>query len=74
MKTAIQGAEILAAIPTKYGKPVVTLSMHGHGGGGAIGDIVKKAGIPSYETPEQCARAMMALAHYAEVRRRSDGE
>ena len=74
LKTAIQGAEILAAIPKKYGKPVVTLSWHSHGGGGAIGDVMKEAGIPAYETPEQCARAMMALAHYAEVRRRSDGE
>jgi acyl-CoA synthetase (NDP forming) len=74
MKTAVQGAEILAAIPEKYGKPVITLSMHGHGGGGAIGEIVKKAGIPSYDTPEQCARAMMALAQYAEVRRQSSGD
>jgi acetyl-CoA synthetase (ADP-forming) len=74
IKTAVQGAEIMASIPKKYGKPVITLSMHGHGGGGAIGDILKKAGIPSYDTPEQCARAMMALAQYAEVRRRLDGE
>jgi len=74
VKTAVQGAEILAAIPEKYGKPVVTLSWHSHSRGGAIGDVMKKAGIPSYETPEQCARAMMALAQYAEVRRRSDGE
>ena len=70
LKTAVHGAEILAAIPEKYGKPVVTLSWHGHGTGGAIGEIMKKAGIPAYETPEQCARAMMALAQYAEVRRR----
>jgi acyl-CoA synthetase (NDP forming) len=70
-KTAVQGAEIVAAIPKKYGKPVVTLSWHSHGGG-AIGDVMKAAGIPSYETPEQCARAMMALAQYAEVRRRLD--
>ncbi|UCB42605.1 MAG: CoA-binding protein [Dehalococcoidales bacterium] len=73
VKTAVQGAEIVAAIPKKYGKPVVTLSWHGHGGGGAIGDVMKAAGIPSYETPEQCARAMMALSQYAEVRRQVDG-
>jgi acetyl-CoA synthetase (ADP-forming) len=72
LKTAVRGAEILAAIPEKYGKPVVTLSWHSHGTGGAIGDIMKKAGIPAYETPEQCARAMMALAQYAEVRRQLD--
>jgi len=30
---------------------------------------MKKAGIPAYETPEQCARAMMALARYAALRR-----
>jgi acyl-CoA synthetase (NDP forming) len=70
LKTAVRGAEMLAIIPKKYGKPVVTLSWHSHDGGGAIGDIMKAAGIPAYETPEQCARAMMALAQYAEVRRR----
>ncbi|HEY32572.1 MAG TPA: acetyl-CoA synthetase [Dehalococcoidia bacterium] len=70
VKMAVRGAEILAAIPKKYGKPVVTLSWHSHIGGGAIGDIMKAAGIPSYETPEQCARAMMALAQYADVRQK----
>ena len=53
---------------------MVTLSWHSRNGGGTIGDIIKKAGIPAYETPEQCARAMMALAQYAEVRRWSNGE
>jgi len=70
VNTAVRGAKIVADIPEKYGKPVVTLSWHSHGGGGAIGDIMKAAGIPSYETPEQCARAMMALVQYAEVRRK----
>ncbi|MDP2918670.1 MAG: CoA-binding protein [Dehalococcoidia bacterium] len=68
-RTAIQGAEILAAIPKKYGKPVVTLRWRMGGGGDVVQSIVRNAGIPSYETPEQCARAMYALAEYGRVRR-----
>jgi acetyltransferase len=68
-RTAIQGAEILAAIPKRYGKPVITLRWYSRDGGDVVGDIVQAAGIPSYETPDQCARAMQALVRYAELRR-----
>jgi len=36
--------------------------------------IVKAAGIPSYDSPEQCARAMQALASYGEVLRQLEHE
>ena len=68
-RASIEGAEVLAAIPKKYGKPVITLRW-GPERNDAAGSIVKAAGIPSYDSPEQCARAMLALARYAEVRRR----
>jgi acyl-CoA synthetase (NDP forming) len=60
---------MLAAIPKKYGKPVVTLRWRMGGGADVVQGIVRGAGIPSFETPEQCARAMYALAEYGRVRR-----
>ena len=68
VRTAIEGAEILAGIPRKYGKPVITLRW-GLRGTDIVSDIVRSAGIPAYDTPEQCARAMHALVKYAQLRR-----
>jgi acyl-CoA synthetase (NDP forming) len=67
-KTAIEGAEILAAIPRKYGKPVITLKWGDHGTD-MVQDIVRSARIPAYDTPEQCARAMHGLYAYARLRK-----
>jgi len=73
-RSGITGAEMLAAIPKKYGKPVVTLRFSMPGGrGGRSGDIlgyiIRDAGIPTFDTPEQCVRAMWALMEYARIRR-----
>ncbi|HEX9897059.1 MAG TPA: CoA-binding protein [Dehalococcoidales bacterium] len=74
-RSAIAGAEMLAAIPEKYGKPVVTLRGmgsgmgRGSGSGDTVRNIVRNAGIPSYDTPEQCVRAMWALMEYARIRK-----
>lgn len=70
-RRAIEGAEMLAAIPKKYGKPVITLKWRDNGSD-ILQAILRGAGIPSYDTPEQCARAMFALAKYAQVRRELD--
>jgi acyl-CoA synthetase (NDP forming) len=67
-RAQIAGAEILAAIPGKYGKPVITLRWRGSPGD-VVQSITRRAGIPSYDTPEQCSRAMWALAEYARIRR-----
>jgi len=64
---SIEGAEALSAIPQKYGKPVVTIRWRA-GNGDVAQDIVSDAGIPAYDNPEQCARALYALAEYARVR------
>jgi acyl-CoA synthetase (NDP forming) len=66
-RNAIEGAEILAAIPKKYGKPVITLKWR-QATPDIVQDIVRNAHIPSYDTPEQCAKAMYALVHYAQTR------
>ena len=68
-RVAIEGAEILSAIPKKYGKPVITLKWRTNDSDDIISNIMSSAGIPSYESPEQCARAMYALAKYAQIRR-----
>jgi acyl-CoA synthetase (NDP forming) len=34
-----------------------------------VAEKLTEAGIPVYETPEQCARAMYALTTYAELKR-----
>jgi acyl-CoA synthetase (NDP forming) len=75
-RSALAGAEMLAAIPSKYGKPVVTLRWRGGGGGGGdiVRNIVRNAGIPSYDTPEQCVRAMWALMEYARIRKQLDDD
>jgi len=67
-KRAIEGAEILASIPKKYGKPVIMLNWR-HNGSEIIQQILKSSRIPSYETPEQCVRAMYALVRYAHILR-----
>jgi len=67
-RIAIEGTELLASIPGKYGKPVITLKWR-RSDNDILQDILKNARIPAYETPEQCARAMYALARYAQVRR-----
>jgi len=72
-KAAINAAEIIANIPGKYGKPVITISSR-DGVSGMIGDILSGGKIPGYSTPEECARAMYALVKYAEIRRRSQIE
>jgi acyl-CoA synthetase (NDP forming) len=71
---AIEGAEIVASIPKKYGKPVITLSWHSSNGGDIARDVVRGAGIPGYDTPEQVARAMYALCEYARIRRVLESE
>jgi acyl-CoA synthetase (NDP forming) len=68
-RTAIEGAEVLSAIPKKYGKPVITLRWGVGNGNDLVQNIVKGSGIPAYDSPEQCARAMQALAMYAQTRR-----
>ena len=35
-------------------------------------ELLKEGGIPIYDTPEQCARAMHALVHYGRVRRKNN--
>lgn len=68
-KLAIQGAEYLASLPAIYRKPLITIRFHRFEHDIVL-DIMRGAGIPVYDTPEECARAMHALVQYAEAKRR----
>jgi len=70
VQVAIQGGERYAALPRKYGKPIICLRFANleHD---TMEEILGEGGIPIYSSPEQCARAMHALVHYGRVRRRN---
>ena len=64
---AFQAVRLFAALPKKYNKPLITLRFRRTDDSSV--NILNEAGIPVYDTPEQCARAMHALVKYAEARR-----
>jgi len=68
-KMAIEGADLFSSLPAKYGKPIITTRFRRFAHDMVI-DILKGAGIPVYDTPEEAARAMHALALYAEIKKR----
>jgi acyl-CoA synthetase (NDP forming) len=69
-KLTIEGAEHFVSLPWKYKKPVITIRFR-KSENDIVADILKGAGIPIYDTPEESARSMFALARYAEVRRKN---
>jgi acetyltransferase len=71
IQVALDGAKVYASLPKKYNKPVICLrfARMEHD---IMEGILREGGIPIYDTPEQCARAMYALVHYGRVRRKND--
>jgi acyl-CoA synthetase (NDP forming) len=71
LQVALDGAKVYASLPKKYNKPVICLRFirpeHD-----IMEDILREGGIPIYDTPEQCARAMCALVQYGQVRRKNN--
>ncbi len=70
MKIADDGTKYLCRLPSIYNKPVVCVRWHRGSKKDPFEEVLIKSGIPVYDTPEQCARALQALARYAEVRNR----
>jgi acetyltransferase len=64
-----QTAERMAAVPARWGKPLVAVGIK-RAGVGIVPEVFRAHHIPCYETPEDAARAMDALARYGEIRRR----
>ncbi|WP_054032722.1 acetate--CoA ligase family protein [Desulfatitalea tepidiphila] len=67
IKAAIDGGARYAALPGKYGKPVICLRF-ANLENDIMEEMLGEGGIPVYSSPEQCARAMYALVHYGRVR------
>jgi acyl-CoA synthetase (NDP forming) len=69
LKGAIYAAEKIASVPIKYGKPVIATVRRLEES--PFLNLLKSAGIPLYETPEDSARAMSVLVRYANILKRS---
>ena len=71
MQDCLKACEIVGSIPRRHNKPVIlqfwrisTSNIVRQ----AVVELLRGAGLPGYETPEQCARAMYTLVRYAEIR------
>lgn len=58
-----EAAQSIADLSVTYDKPIVVLIDHTDE---IMLNIFKKSGVPFYETPEECARALFALNFYSE--------
>ena len=67
-----EGTKRFCDLPRIYGKPVVCVRWYSDIKEDPVSDALKESGIPVYDTPEQCARAMAALAGYSRLRRSPD--
>jgi acetyltransferase len=68
IKSVINQVEEYIAISKRYNKPI-TLTTAGARTDDLVINLLNKANIPSYLTPEDSARAMYGLARYGEIRR-----
>lgn len=69
-KLVDQGVKQFCSLPQKYGKPIACVRWHGDVSKDPVSIKLVESGIPVYDTPEQCARAMHGLVTYSELRRR----
>jgi acyl-CoA synthetase (NDP forming) len=71
IRNLLAEGEAVVEILKKHGKPLVAYAMPG--GSNIAKDILKKAGIPVFVTPEETARAMWGVMKYGEIRRKRGG-
>jgi acyl-CoA synthetase (NDP forming) len=64
----ISAIERFCNIPKKYNKPVIAQRLNTSE---STAELVKSAGIPMYNTTEQCSLAMFSLIEYARIKQRS---
>ena len=67
---AMRGARAFAELPKKYGKPVVCVRWYSDIRKDPVGKFLMENGVPIYESPEQCARAIHGLVQYGRARQR----
>lgn len=68
MVKRIRQAQAIAAIPERFGKPLICASEHELAG--PVYEVFKGKHIPFLDNPMDCAKAMYGLVKYAEIRRR----
>jgi acyl-CoA synthetase (NDP forming) len=68
-KLTDEGTKRFCEMPRIYRKPIICVRWYSDAKKDPVADTLKNSGIPVYDTPEQCARAMAALASYSELRR-----
>jgi len=64
-----KGTRQFCQLPQKYKKPIVCVRWSSDVKIDTVEIALKEAGIPVYDTPEQCARAMYALSTYSKLKR-----
>jgi len=69
-KITIEAVSRIAAIPGRYGKPVLALGRQS--ADDQVATILRDAGIPLYQSPEDGAYAMNALVSYATFQSQGD--
>jgi acyl-CoA synthetase (NDP forming) len=70
MKELIDSAERIAAVPKKYGKPIISAGAREYQKH-PTREILKKGNIPFFENPDTCARAMAGLVEYSRIREKA---
>jgi acetyltransferase len=68
MLRRIKMAQALAAIPEKYGKPLICANEHELAG--PTYEIFKSKHVPFFDDPMDCAKSMHALVRYAKITRK----
>jgi acyl-CoA synthetase (NDP forming) len=63
-ESAMRGARLFADFPGRYKKPVVCVRWYSDVKRDPIGQFLVQSGIPVYDSPEQCARALYGLYKY----------
>ncbi len=64
LQSSIDAIKMFKEVSWGRGKPIITLGPIA----AVLRDKMKEAGIPCYDTPGDCARAMNGLVRYAEIR------
>jgi acyl-CoA synthetase (NDP forming) len=67
-----EGTKRFCDLPRIYHKPIICVRWYSDAKKDPVADTLKESGIPVYDTPEQCARSMAALASYSALRRRQN--
>jgi acetyltransferase len=69
VKEALNAADIISRIPERYGKPVIATALRRERSG-VVYELMRERNIPTYEFPEEAARAIYGLFTYSSVLKR----